>query len=217
MPSTHVVVQGEHLSSIADQYGFTDYTVIWNDANNATLKQQRVNPNVLQAGDSVYIPDKQVKDESGATTQRHVFNLKQSPLTLRLLFVDAYENPVANAPCTLILGSEKLSLTSDGTGKLEKRITPSASAGTVVLGTADTPYQDDQLQISIGELDPIDSLSGQAARLNNLGYFAGAPDTADDAQFKSAVEEFQCDESITPVDGLPGSQTQDKLKQVYGC
>ena len=217
MPSTHVVAQGEHLSSIADQYGFTDYTVIWNDANNATLKQQRVNPNVLQAGDNVYIPDKQAKDESGATAQRHVFNLKQSPLMLRLLFEDAYEKPVANAPCTLYLGSDKSSVTSDGTGKLEKRITPSAAGGAVVLGAADTPYQDEQLQISIGELDPIDSLSGQAARLNNLGYFAGTPATADDAQFESAVEEFQCDQSVLPVDGIPGPQTQAKLKQVHGC
>jgi LysM repeat protein len=217
MPSTHTVVQGEHLSSIADQYGFTDYNVIWNDANNADLKQQRVNPNVLQAGDSVYIPDKQQKDESGATTQRHIFNLNQTPLMLRLLFEDAYEKPVANAPCTLYLGQDKSSVTSDGTGKLEKRITPKDTSGTVVLGTADTPYQDDQLQISIGELDPIDSLSGQAARLNNLGYFAGTPATADDAQFESAVEEFQCDQSLLPVDGVPGAQTQAKLKAVHGC
>lgn len=216
MASTHVVAQGEHLSSIADQYGFTDSTVIWNDANNADLKQQRVNPNVLQAGDNLYIPDKQGKDESGATTQRHVFNLKQNVLMLRLVFEDAFEKPVANAPCTLYLGQEKLSLTSDGTGKLEKQIAPSAAGGTVVLGTDDTPFGDDQLQISIGELDPIDSLSGQTARLNNLGYFAGTPDTADDAQFKSAVEEFQCDQSLT-VDGDPGPQTQAKLKQVYGC
>ena len=216
MPSTHVVVQGEHLSSIADQYGFTDYAVLWNDANNATLKQQRVNPNVLLAGDNVYIPDKQAKDESGATTQRHIFNLKQTPLMLRIIFEDAYEKPVANAPVTLYLGSDKTSLTSDGTGKFQQQITPTTTAGTVVLGTADTPFQDEQLQIGVGELDPIDSLSGQAARLNNLGYFAGNPATADDAQFESAVEEFQCDQSI-PVDGDPGPQTQAKLKQVYGC
>ena len=217
MPSTHVVAQGEHLSSIADQYGFTDYSVIWNDANNAALKQQRVNPNVLQAGDNVYIPDKQQKDESGATTQRHVFNLKQNALMLRLIFEDIYEKPVANAPCTLYLGQEKSSLTSDKTGKLEKRIAPSDAAGTVILGTDDTPYQDDQLQIIIGELDPVDSLSGQAARLNNLGYFAGTPATADDLQFESAVEEFQCDHPPLQVDGDPGPQTQAKLKQVHGC
>jgi hypothetical protein len=217
MPSTHVVVQGEHLSSIADQYGFTDYTVIWNDPNNAMLKQQRVNPNVLQAGDSVYIPDKQQKDESGGTTQRHIFNLKQSALMLRIVFEDSYEKPVANAPCTLYLGQEKSSLISDKAGKLEKRIAPSDAGGTVVLGTDDTPYQDDQLQISIGELDPIDSLSGQAARLNNLGYSAGTPATVDDPQFESAVEEFQCDQSLLPVDGVPGPQTQARLKQVHGC
>lgn len=217
MPDTHVVVQGEHLSSIADQYGFTDYTVVWNDPNNAALKQQRVNPNVLQAGDNVYIPDKQTKDEQGATTKRHVFNLKGNALMLRLVLEDAFEKPVGNAPCTLYLGETKLSLTSDGTGKLEKRISPSDAGGMVVLGTDETPFQDDQLAIRIGELDPIDSLAGQAARLNNLGYFAGTPATADDPQFESAVEEFQCDQSLLPVTGDPDARTQAKLKQVHGC
>ena len=217
MAETHVVAQGEHLSSIADQYGFTDYTILWDHASNADLKQQRVNPNVLQAGDNLYIPDKQQKTESGATAQRHVFKLQQDRLMLRIVFEDAYEASVANAPCTLFLGDEKSSITSDGTGKIEKQILPSATGGTVVLATADTPlFRDDLLQIKIGELDPVDSLSGQAARLNNLGYLAGTPDTADDPQFESAVEEFQCDQSI-PVDGEPGPQTQAKLKQVHGC
>ena len=217
MPSTHLVQQGEHLSSIADQYGFTDYTVIWNHPNNATLKQQRINPNVLQAGDSVYVPDKQQKTESGATTQRHLFHLKQNVLMLRVVFEDSYEKPVASAPCTLYLEQQKSSVTTDGTGKLEKRISPSAATATVVLSTSETAFEDDQLPIRIGELDPVDSLSGQAARLNNLGYFAGTPTDASDAQFESAVEEFQCDHPPLKVDGDPGAQTQSKLKQVHGC
>ena len=218
MASTHVVEQGEFLSSIANQYGFTDYNVIWNDPNNADLKQSRVNPNVLQPGDNVYIPDKQPKDESGATAQRHVFTLKQNPLMLRIVLEDAFEKPLANAPCTLYLGQEKSPLTSDGTGKVEKPITPdTATTGTLVLQTPDTPFQDDTLTISVGELDPWDSLSGQAARLNNMGYFAGTPTSADDPDFESAVEEFQCDNGLIPVDGKLGPQTQAKLKQVYGC
>ena len=217
MPSTHVVEQGEHLSSIADQYGFTDYDVIWSDPNNADLKASRVNPNVLQPGDSLYIPDKQGKDESGATTQRHVFKLKQDKLMLRLIVEDAYEKPLAGAPCTLSVGQAKTSLTTDGKGKLEQQIQPTAASGTLVLQTSETPFQDEPLSIGIGELDPLDSLAGQAARLNNMGYFAGTPKTADDPDFESAVEEFQCDQSIVPVDGKLGPQTQAKLKQIYGC
>lgn len=216
MASTHVVAQGEHLTSIADQYGFTDYASIWDHANNASLKQSRGNPNVLYPGDSLYIPDKQQKEELGATTKRHVFKLKQSRLMLRVLVEDAFERPVANASCVLTLDQERSTLASDGSGKLEKQISPTATEGTMVLDTQDTAFQGDVLQISIGALDPVETLTGQAARLDNLGYCAGTPASAEDPQFVSAVEEFQCDHALA-VDGLPGPQTRAKLKQVHGC
>jgi peptidoglycan hydrolase-like protein with peptidoglycan-binding domain len=65
-------------------------------------------------------------------------------------------------------------------------------------------------------LDPIDILAGQKERLNNLGYFAGDPQTEADEDFRSAVEEFQCDHGLT-VDGVLGANTKSRLKQVYGC
>jgi N-acetylmuramoyl-L-alanine amidase len=70
--------------------------------------------------------------------------------------------------------------------------------------------------LHIGELDPVDTFSGQQARLNNLGYFPGSSDQDDDPQFLSAAEEFQCDHGLT-VDGKIGPKTQAKLKQVHGC
>ena len=77
---------------------------------------------------------------------------------------------------------------------------------------------------------PAAAPSGQMARLNNLGYFAGKLTTGDlmdqkkdipdpeSAKFKSAVEEFQCDH-MPPgsVDGKCGPQTQAKLEKVHGC
>jgi N-acetylmuramoyl-L-alanine amidase len=74
--------------------------------------------------------------------------------------------------------------------------------------------------IAIGHLDPVDTVTGQIGRLNNLGYDAGeVQEPVDDAakeQFRSAVEEFQCNERLT-VDGKCGPQTQAKLKQVHEC
>ena len=73
------------------------------------------------------------------------------------------------------------------------------------------------LQLSIGGLDPLDEESGQRQRLNNLGYNAGEVDSQDPQQFKSAIEEFQCDFKVKPLDGICGPVTQAKLKEVYGC
>jgi hypothetical protein len=74
------------------------------------------------------------------------------------------------------------------------------------------------LTILIGHLDPVSEASGQKARLNNLGYFAGAMDEDDDARFRSAVEEFQCEHmGKGSVDGVCGPKTQAKLEDVHGC
>ena len=40
----------------------------------------------------------------------------------------------------------------------------------VINGPA-TPFQGDQIPIKIGHLDPLDEVTGQAARLANLGYY----------------------------------------------
>lgn len=73
MPTMYTVKQGDYLSAIADQFGFADYTTIWNDPNNADLKSQRQNPNVLYPGDQLYIPDKTQGSYQKPTDQKHVF------------------------------------------------------------------------------------------------------------------------------------------------
>jgi hypothetical protein len=209
MPQDHTVKQGEYLRKIAQAAGFPDYNAIWSSAENSELKQKRQNPNILLPGDKLVIPDKQEKQESGGTDQRHRFRLKGKPLKLRIVLRDTDDNPVANKECTLIIEGVANTLTTDGDGKLEQVIPPSASNGSLRI-------DEDEISLLIGHLDPIDELSGQQGRLNNLGYDAGSADDAQDTQFLSAVEEFQCDYDLT-VDGICGPNTQAKLKEVHGC
>jgi hypothetical protein len=212
----HEVVQGEYLSMIAAEYGFHDYTVIWDHPNNAQLKEQRKNPNVLLPGDNLFIPDKEQKQETGATSRRHTFEVKQEKLKLRLVLEDIYEKPIANAACTLFVEQQAFHVTTDGHGRIEQEIPLSSQKGMLIIQSDQTPFEDESLAIKIGHLDPIDSVSGQRARLNNLGYFAGSSDDPSDPAFVSAAEEFQCDHGLT-VDGEIGPQTQAQLKQVHGC
>src|ERR1017187_5867430 len=106
MAGNYIVRQGDHLSKIAKAFGFSDYHTIWNDPNNAALKQQRQNPNVLFPGDSLFIPDRQLRVESRSTDQKHFFKKKTAGLKLRLILKDLYEKPIANASCVLTLGSD---------------------------------------------------------------------------------------------------------------
>lgn len=216
MAGSYTVKQGDHLSSIAKTYGFSDYNTIWNDPNNADLKSLRVNPNVLLPGDILFIPDREQRLEQKGTEIRHKFVAHRPPLKLRLVLEDLFEMPIANAECDLLLDGDTFHLTSDDTGKIEHDIKPDTKGGMLIIKDSQTPFNGDAIPIKIGYLDPVEEFSGQLARLDNLGYFPGdgSADTTD--QFESAVEEFQCDNNL-PVDGICGPATQAKLKEVHGC
>ena len=218
--STHTVVQGEHLSGIAKKYGFTSYKPLWDHPQNAALKKERQNPNVIFPGDKVFIPDVRPKQVGRATGQAHRFVLKTDKLKLRLVLEDMYEKPMDNAECELNIDGQMLKLRTDGTGKIELDIQPETQTTTLTIKDPRTPRSGVAIPIRIGHMDPVDKESGQHARLNNLGYFAGPVDGKTEkenhALFLSAVEEFQCDHALG-VDGKCGPATQAKLKQVHGC
>jgi hypothetical protein len=218
MPVIHTVKQGEHMSAIAAQYGFTDYTTIWDDPANAALKEKRKNPNVLLAGDQVSIPDKEIKEVSGATGQRHRFQANLPLLKLRLVLEDMFEKPIADAKYQLRVENQEWDLVTDGNGKLERNIPATAESAQLVVQDSEAEAQ--IIPLRIGHLDPVSEVSGQCARLNNLGYSAGPQtdntDRENKLQLQSAVEEFQCDHSL-PVDGVCGPNTQAKLLAVHGC
>jgi hypothetical protein len=216
MADYYTVEEGDHISKIAKVSGFLDYKIIWNHPNNADLKNLRKNPNVLFPGDQVFIPDMEERIESGNTDKRHTFTVDKTPLKLVLVLEDMFEKPIAGAICGLVVGGQSFVLTTDGKGKIEQEIPLDATSGILVIKSDQTPFQDDPIPLKIGHLDPVGELSGQIARLNNLGYFAGSIDEPDDVAFKSAVEEFQCDHSLK-VDGDCGPKTKAKLKEVHGC
>ncbi|MGA8308921.1 MAG: peptidoglycan-binding protein [Terriglobales bacterium] len=216
MAGYYTVRQGDYLSKISSENGFFDHTIIWNHPNNAELKKKRENPSVLYPGDQLFIPDKNQRDCQCPADQTHTFEVKRERLKLRLVLEDQYENPVANAKCKIIIGAQDTELTTDGKGKIELEIPLETQTGALVIDSKDTPYDGELFSLRVGDLDPVDTPSGQQARLNNLGYFAGSADRADDPLFLSAAEEFQCDHGLT-VDGKIGPNTQAKLKQVHGC
>ena len=214
MGSYYTVVQGDYLSKIAKENGFPDYHVLWDHPNNAQLKQKRQNPSVLYPGDQVFVPDNEEKEESGNTEKRHTFVVNREPLKLRMVLEDIYEKPIANAQYALLIEADVTQNKTDGQGRIEADIPLDAHEAVLVIRGDETPFQDVAFPVKIGELDPVEEVSGQLARLNNLGYFPG--DGTDDAAFESAVEEFQCDNGLT-VDGKCGPITQAKLKKVHGC
>lgn len=210
MPKNHTVAQPDHIARIAEKYHFFDYTIIWDDGANADLKSRRDNPNILFPGDVVVIPDKTPKTETRPTSRTYTFKVKPQPLQLRLQILDYDGEP---AVCEFKFKIEGDSGTVNlADGKFRKPILRAWENGSIrvdKLNILDIP-------IKIGWLDPIDTQTGQVARLNNLGYNAGVVEKPDPLQLRSALEEFQCDNSLD-ITGVCDADTQAKLKEIHLC
>ncbi len=220
MPKTHTVAQGEHLPGIAAQYGFADYTPIWDDPQNADLKDKRKNPNILFPGDQVIIPDRELREEDAATDQHHPFTATIRKLKLRVKVLDLNNEPIHRTCFLKTAGDVTIMIQNDDI--YEADVHPLDKTGTMGFPQSPTePSLRDDIDLEIGGLDPIDKPSGQQERLNNLGYFAGFSQTPDPQQFKWAVEEFQCDHKKS--DGLKVTgicdpeKTQKVLEKEHGC
>jgi hypothetical protein len=218
----HIVEEGEHLAGIAAQHGFPSFKPIWDHADNAELRALRKTPNILLPGDRVVIPDKEQRIETGATEKRHTFLAPADRLELRVKVHDQGFRAIHDR-CDLAAGSNKETMEQQG-DIFRDPIQPDLGKAELQFPISQTERTRIPIPIEVGGLDPLDTLSGQQQRLNNLGYFAGFKKTtatnpkAVDEQMRWAVEEFQCDHmGPAQVDGVLGPNTLKKLKEVYGC
>lgn len=215
MPIEHIVQQGECLSSIAKQYGFSDRNTIYNDDRNSALRGLRPDPNVLFPGDRLTIPDKEPKLESCPTTRVHKFQLKRPEARLKLVVRDIDGVPLSGKKYKLtVAGTLVEGVLPDG-ALLDQPIPPDAVEGELTVW-AEEEYPDfaDTWKLKLGHLDPVETVQGLQARLNNLGYDCGIVDGVLGPRTEAAVRAFQKDSGLD-VDGIAGPNTQAALKSEH--
>jgi hypothetical protein len=216
MGSIHTVEQGEFLALIARNYGFARLETIWNHENNADLRTLRENPNILLPGDQVFIPDKTGKRVEIKTAQSTKFQVIVDKLLLRLVLEEQFGGPLSGAECEVRVDGSVRKSTTDDKGVLEATVPATVQDIEVIIKEKGAPLEGVSIPVRVGHLDPVAEPTGQAARLNNLGYFAGPIEAIDAGLLASAVEEFQCDNGLT-VDGKCGPLTLAKLRKAHGC
>lgn len=209
----HVVQQGECFSKIAERYGFGDYRALYDHPDNAELKKKRANPNVLEPGDRIVIPDKQLKVEEGlATGKLHRFRLRRPKKELRLKLEGHDGAPLAGAAYVLEVGGEKHEGTTDGVGKLEQTVPVAETTATLTIAGR-------VLHLRLGHLNPLDTkdggISGAQGRLLNLGYNPGPADGVLGKRTRTALVLFQHDEKLE-VTGELDDATKKKLEEKHG-
>lgn len=206
----HKVKQGQCLESISLDKGFF-WETLWNLPENAELKQNREDPNVLLPGDEVFIPDKREKIEMIDSEQRHTFRRKGVPSQFCLV-VRHHGKPLADSPYRLDVDGVLYTGTSDPKGQIKLKIPPDAKEGRLFVGDSG-----DELEyiIRFGYVDPISTITGIQARLLNLSFDCGNIDGILGPRTRAALGDFQKQHDL-PVSNEFDEQTRDKLREVYG-
>src|SRR6266545_6361267 len=125
----HTVEQGECLSSIARDFGFPDWRIIYNHAQNADFRRRRPNPNLIFPGDQLFIPEVEIKHESGSTDQEHVFEVPTQRTMVRIRLQDENNQPFANKNFRLEVEGQLKEGVTGGDGLIEQEVAQNARSG----------------------------------------------------------------------------------------
>jgi hypothetical protein len=204
--SKQPVGEGESTSSLAKKNGFF-WRTIWEHGENAELKAKRKDPNVLFADDEIFIPDKQLKEVSKGTEQKHKFKRKGEPCKLKVQLMKS-GRPRANEKYVLNLDGTLLNGTTDGEGKLEHFIPGESRSALLLLRGGQ-----EALPLRLGDLDPCDQLTGIQQRLNNLGFDCGSESGDVGPETAEAIKKFQAAYKLD-VTGEADEATKSKLKEL---
>jgi len=203
----YTVKHGDCISSLAAKHGLVPRQ-IWEHANNARLKEQRKDGNILLPGDSIFLPDKQPRQEPGATEQRHRFRRKGVPEKLRVVLRLEGE-PRTNAKCIIDIDGTAKQDATDGEGRITISIPPGARRGKITLAEGG-----EEFELDLGGLDPVAEITGVQSRLANLGYPVEVTGQWDE-ESAEALKQYQTAKGLKPT-GEVDEQIRKKLEEEHG-
>jgi len=206
------IMAGECVSSIARDTGHF-WRTIWDHPSNAKLVQHRGNPNVLMAKDSVFVPEKRPKEESGATDQHHKFRRKGEPSRFRLQVMLAGK-PRVDKPYQIWVDEKSPALegVTDAEGMIDVPIPGNARSLRIAVGS---PGYEMYYHFVLGALEPLDTIRGIQHRLFNLGWGYVQINGKLDEMTQEAIREFQMRNGLDAT-GEPDSATSSALRDAHG-
>lgn len=211
----YTVRPGDGMSSIAERHGFFADT-LWNLPQNSALKSARKSAEVLLPGDKVHVPALRQKRESRPVDLVHQFKRKGVPVEIRFSVVEEGGRVFADKAYILSIGQRRYEGRTDAKGELHHWVSPAAHTGTLVV-TLDEPGYPSKLvrELRIGHLQPVESIAGYQARLQNLGYYKGPVSGTETEATRAAIRRFQGAEELDAT-GEADRATLDALLARHG-
>jgi hypothetical protein len=204
--------QGDCVLKLAAQRG-VPWKAVWDHPENQELRRARKTPSILAPGDELLVPERERRDESGETEQRHEFRAFAPRVEIRVR-VHAFGKPRAHQPFHVEVGAQRFdgaSPTTDADGFAVCRIPADAERAILVIGGDD---DGEEYELLLGHVDPIDTPAGQLGRLENLGYVDDA--IADEVErLAEALRRFAEDEDLDGADP-DDPVVQQRLQEAYG-
>jgi N-acetylmuramoyl-L-alanine amidase len=204
------VQQGDTLEVILKELGITkrveDITTL---PNNKALFHIR-EPHLLRKGDELYLPDRENIDSKQVTSEtdaKHRFTLVRDVRRFVVTITDWQGASLANKDIRLIGDNWERQAQTNGDGLFECEIPISARNARIEV-------DNELVEIRIGGLDPIHTITGFQARLASLGFRLGMFDGAVGIKTTASIYRFQAEHDLE-VDGIVGPKTRRKLLEVY--
>ena len=204
----YVIRQGDFLSKLAQSRGF-DADAVWNDPQNAELKQSRSSYDVLCAGDLIYLPVQKTTSFSLSVGSENSFTVDVPLIDIAITLTDDGE-PLKNAACHVLLAGADtpIDTTTDGDGLLKFQVPMDCETATLTLDDPPASYV-----VRIGHMDPDNESSGVRLRLTNLGYIDDP--CPSDESLADAIGAFQVDAGLEAT-GEVDDATRDALVKAHG-
>ena len=220
---TYRIRTGDCVANVAARFGFHPDT-IWDHTKNAELRRRRRDSRILREGDMLFVPELRRREESVATEQRHRFVRKCVPETLEVVIHDAEANPRADIAYELRVEFDTRVGRTDSDGVIRESIPPDATRATLIVegealeGEGDegvAGVADDEYELQLGHLDPVDDVRGAQMRLQNLGFDPGALDGDLGPKTREQLRGFQAREGVAETGELDGA-TRNALRRAHG-
>lgn len=204
----YTVKPGDCVSSIAHRHGLF-WETIWNHPKNQSLKSERVTHTKLYPGDTLFVPNIEIRNENCATEAKYRFRRKGVPIIFRVRIM-RNGIPMANENFEFEIDGQEFKGTTDNDGFVELNIPPNARRGKILM-----PTQDIEAEFRLGYLDPASTVAGVQARLANLGYDCGEVDDDYGEKTRSAIAAFQHRHNLEGSGDI-NEETRSKLVEMHG-
>ncbi|MEM7159348.1 MAG: peptidoglycan-binding protein [Myxococcota bacterium] len=187
---------------------------IWDDPANKHLREQGRTPECLEDGDTVTVPDIELRWHDAAVDQRHRFRVQRRSVEVHVQLLDTKGEPLADRAYEIECEGATIEGTTDGDGMVITAVPARTREARLRVPAQSEDEHERTYELEVGALDPVSTIQGAQARLRNLQIDPGAIDGELGPWTREALRYFQQLHGLDATGELDDA-TAAKLTEVH--